>query len=449
MTVRGMSIVSGLRKGVIAGFVAGLAMAPASFAKPFAHAARITAPQEPSAFAEQESEQNRREREEARDREQEKRDAEQDRLDHMQELYDDGREALDDDKYQQAAETFSELAKMNGPQTDAALYWKAYAENRQGKRDTALATIAELKRRYPQSRWKRDGEALDIEVRQSSRYPVSPESQSDEELKTLALRGLMNSDPQRGVQMVEKRLAGPASPKDKANMLFVLAQSGSPEARNVLAKVARGENNPELQRKAVEYLGIFGGGHAGDELAGIYNSSSDPAVKRAVIQSYMTSGNREKLFQLAKGEKDDNLKRDAIQKLGMTGGIGELQQLYQADASTETRREILQAFFLAGDSEKMVQAAHGEKDLELRRVAIRNLGLMGKSDALQAIYAKETDRGLKEEVLNAYFISGNAHALVAAAKSEKDPTLRKRAVEKLSLMNSKEGSEFLMELLNK
>jgi hypothetical protein len=74
---------------------------------------------------------------------------------------------------------------------------------------------------------------------------------------------------------------------------------------------------------------------------------------------------------------------------------------------------------------------------------------MGKSDTLQSIYAKETDRSLKEEVLNAYFISGNAHALVAAAKSEKDPDLRKRAVEKLSLMNSKEGSEYLMDLLNK
>jgi len=97
----------------------------------------------------------------------------------------------------------------------------------------------------------------------------------------------------------------------------------------------------------------------------------------------------------------------------------------------------------------MVQAAENEKDRELRRTAIRNLGLMGKSDVLQSIYAKETDRELKEEVLNAYFISGNAKGLVAIAKSEKDPELRKRAVEKLSLMNSKEGNDYLMELLNK
>ncbi len=74
---------------------------------------------------------------------------------------------------------------------------------------------------------------------------------------------------------------------------------------------------------------------------------------------------------------------------------------------------------------------------------------MGHSDLLQSIYAKETDRSLKDEVLNAYFISGNAKALVAIAKSEKDPSLKKEAVQKLSLMGSKEGNDYLMEILEK
>ena len=108
-------------------------------------------------------EQEKRDREqERRDREQEKKDREQERLEHLQELYDDGREDLDDDNYSEAASKFSELAALNGPQTDAALYWKAYAENRQGKREAALAATAELKRRFPQSRWKKDAEALEI-----------------------------------------------------------------------------------------------------------------------------------------------------------------------------------------------------------------------------------------------------------------------------------------------
>ena len=146
-------------------------------------------------------------------------------------------------------------------------------------------------------------------------------------------------------------------------MLFVLAQNGSPEAREVLVKIAQGQSNPELQRKAVEYLGMFGGNHAANTLAQIYTSSSDTSVKREVIQSYMISGNREQLFNLAKGEKDESLKRDAIRNLGLVGGLNELQQLYQSEPSSEIRREILQGFFLAGDSDKMVQAAQGEKDL--------------------------------------------------------------------------------------
>ena len=103
-----------------------------------------------------------------------KRDREQERIDRLEELYDDGREALDDEKYEQAREKFSELAKANGPQTDAALYWSAYAEQRLGQRQAALAAIADLKKRFPQSRWQKDASALEIEVRQGSGQPARP-----------------------------------------------------------------------------------------------------------------------------------------------------------------------------------------------------------------------------------------------------------------------------------
>src|ERR1700688_2014503 len=70
-------------------------------------------------------EQEQRDRDqEKRDREREKRDRDQERVDRLEELYDNGREALEDENYEQARERFSELAKANGPQTDAALYWE-------------------------------------------------------------------------------------------------------------------------------------------------------------------------------------------------------------------------------------------------------------------------------------------------------------------------------------
>jgi len=315
-----------------------------------------------------------------------------------------------------------------------------------------LATIADLKKRFPQSRWQKDASALEIEVRQSTGNPAHPENQSDDELKMLAIQGLMNSDPERAMPLLEKVLNGSASPKQKSKALFVMAQSGSPQSREILGRIARGQSNPELQRKAVEYLGIFGGAESRKTLAEVYASSGDASVKHAILRSYMIGGDHERLFAAAKGEKDESLRREAIRQLGLVHGTSELEQLYQTETSSDVRREILQAFFLAGDSAKLLQAAQSEKDPELRRAAIRNLGLVHSNDsgkALQAIYAKETDREVREEVLNAFFLQGNASALVAIARSEKDPELKKTAVQKLSLMHSKEGTDYLMELLQK
>jgi HEAT repeats len=413
-------------------------------------------------------EQEKRDREqEQRDREQEKRDREQEKTEHVSELYDDGREDLDEDRYDRAEAKFAELAALNGPQTDAALYWKAYAENRLGKRDTALATIADLKRRFPQSRWQKDASALEIEVRQRTGQPSHPETQSDDELKMLAIQGLMNSDSERAMPLLEKVLNGTGTPKEKSKALFVIAQSGSPQARQILSRIASGESNPELQRKAVEYLGMFGGGEAKKTLAEVYAKTSDESVKHAILKSYMISGDKEDLFTAAKGEKDVSLRREAIRQLGLVHGLDELQQLYKNEMTAEdapgttrfasrgsidVKREILQAFFLAGDSNRLVQAAQNEKDPELRRAAVRNLGLINSTDsakALQAIYAKETDRDVRKEVLNAYFIQGNASGLVTIARTEKDSELKKDAVSKLALMHNKEATDYLMEILQK
>lgn len=376
------------------------------------------------------------------------KDAEQDRQSVMEDLYHHGRDALDDGNYSSASETFRKLAQMGGPQTDAALYWLAYCDNKMGRRDSALESIADLKRRFPQSRWKKDAEALEIEIRQNSGRPVNPASQTDDDLKILALQGVMNNDPSKGIPMVEKYLNGSATPSNKSKALFMLVQSGSPQGQEMLANIASGQGNPELQKKAIEYLAMCGGPTSSKLLAQIYSSTSDTNIKRAVLHSYMISGNRESLEIIAKSETNESLKLEAIRELGITHDISALQALYPSEKSIDAKNEILQALFLAGDSARLSQLALSESNPELRKTAIHSLGLMGAKDpALQTIYAKETDRGVKEEVLNAYFIGGNASALVAIAKTEKDPKLKEAAVSKLALMHSKEGNDYLMDLL--
>jgi HEAT repeats/PBS lyase HEAT-like repeat len=336
-----------------------------------------------------EREQEKREREQ--ERAEEKRDRQQDRAERLEERYDDGREALDDGNYEKAREKFVELAKENGPQTDAALYWQAYAEQHLGHRQAALAAIADLKARFPQSRWQKDASALEIEVRQNTAQPSRPEALGDDELKMLAIQSLMNSNPDRAMPLLEKVLQGSATPKEKSKALFVLAQSGSPQGREIIGRIARGQSNPELQKKAVEYLGIFGGPDSRKIMAEIYASSSDVSLKRSILRSYMIGGDREHLFTAAKGEKDLALRGEAIRQLGLVGGQNELEQLYKTETSPEIKRELLQAFFLAGDANKLWAAAKDEKDVSVRRAAIRNLGLIGSEDsgkALRELYAK-------------------------------------------------------------
>ena len=299
-----------------------------------------------------------------RERQAQAREAEQDRMDRMQELYDQGREALDEDQFREAERSFSELTKLGGPQTDAALYWTAYAQNREGKKDAAIATIAELKKRYPQSRWKKDGEALEIEVRSTTGSKSNPEAQNDEDLKLLALQGLMNSSPEKAIPLVEGILNGAGSPRVKSKALFVLAQNGSPQAEQVLGKIARGQSNPDLQRKALSYLATFGGKGAGKILAEVYTNTSDLEVKRAVIRSYIISGDREQLAALAKSEPNPELRKEAIRNLGVTGGQAELESLYQKESDRGVKEEILNAYFIGGDAKGLIAAARAEKDPE-------------------------------------------------------------------------------------
>ena len=78
----------------------------------------------------------------------------------------------------------------------------------------------------------------------------------------MAMQALQNTDPEQAVPMLEKLLDGTASPRLKERALFVLAQSNSPRAREVLTNIAKGSSTPELQSRAIQYLGVHGGARA-------------------------------------------------------------------------------------------------------------------------------------------------------------------------------------------
>ena len=370
--------------------------------------------------------------------------------DRADDLYSEGREAIESGRYDRAVERFDKLIELKSSRTDAALYWKAYSLAKLAQRADALSTLADLQKRFADSRWIKEARALEVEVRQASGQTVSPASQQDDELKLMALRGIMQSDPEQAFPIIEKMLSGTNSPKVKDRALFVISQSRSARAQEILAGVAKGNANPDLQLSAIRYLGMMNVTENRQLLADVYKGATDPAVKRAILRSYMVSGDRDRLFALAKTETDAGLRGEAVRQLGVMHGGSELAQLYQSETTPAVKKQILQAMFVGGDTDKLIELAKTEKDPELRKSAIRNLGMMkrqGTAEALTGIYASDAAPDVRKTVINALFVQNNTAALVTLARAEKNPELKKDIVSKLSLMTSKEATDYLMELL--
>ena len=401
--------------------------------------------------------QSARDRERERERaEQERERAEQERergqqsRERFENFYEQGQNAIERAQWQRAIERFTVLVDSKAPRADAALYWRAYSLDKLNRQAEALTSVAELLKGYPSSRWIADARALEIQVRQRAGQPVSPEVQADEELKLFAIQGLQHQDPEQAIPMLEKLLQGTSSPRMKERVLFVLAQSNAARARQVMTTVARGGSNPDLQMKAIQYIGMQGSQPNRQLLGEIYTSSTDVDVKRQILRAYMMAGDRERVLAAATNEKSPQLRAEAVRQLGMMGARDEVWQLYQKETDPQVKSQIIQGLFMAGDSTHLLEVANNDASPDLRRRAIQHLGMMGRErtgDAILNIYNRQTDVGVKEAAIDALFIQQNAETLVALARKETDRDLKRRIVAKLALMPSPAARDYMLELL--
>jgi HEAT repeat protein len=295
--------------------------------------------------------------------------------------YSRGTRALASGKWDEAIATFDSIATAKGPRADGATYWKAYALFRSGKANDALSTLAQFSRDHSSSRWANDAKALEMEIKQASGQPANPDAAVDDELKLMALNSLIQASPERALPILENILKTRSDPKLRERALFVLAQSRSEQSRQIIAGIAKGGGNPDLQMKAIEYLGMHGGEANHKLLEEIYQTSADTQVKRRVLQGYMLSGQRDRLFQIAKAESSPKLRRAAIELLGVSGGRAQLAELYAAEAAPDVKQAILNGLFIAGDAKALVNIARQEKNAELRRSVVQRLSMMNKPEA--------------------------------------------------------------------
>lgn len=306
--------------------------------------------------------------------------------------YRQGTRAIDRHDYEKAVAAMDEVIAAKTSHSDGAYYWKAYAQSKLGRTSDALATIAALRKSFPKSAWLNDAKALEVQTRQNAGQRVSPDAEANDDLKLLAINGLMHSDPAQATPLVEKLLTDPKNtPRIRERALFVLARSEAPQARQMVARFAEGNANPDLQMKAIQYLAATDSKENPEFFEQVYKRASDPAVKRAAMR----------------------------------------------------------ALFLRKDQNALASIAKSEPNLDLRRQSMQFLGAMGATDSLTRLYGSETNADVKRSILDALCAHGDGKDLVALARRESDPKLKREAVERLSAMDSKEAKDYMLELLGK
>jgi tetratricopeptide (TPR) repeat protein len=388
--------------------------------------------------------------------------------------YDRGTSSLDSGRYDRAIESFDKVIAKNGKKVDGAMYWKAYALHRLGKRDEAIRTIEELEKKFPSSRWSNDAKALLIDVRQASGQPVSPDKAGDEELKLIALNGLMMRNPEQAIPMVEQLLTSSASPKLKERGLFVLAQSASPRAKTLLAEVAKGKANPDLQLKALDYLGAFGGGPDVPLLVDVYKTTSDIDVKKRVIRSLGMTNRRglsvayafdaplvyslamdqarvaiersradlERQQTLTEAERT-RVQAELDRELGRLGDRTGPAKIAPSAGGTpsaaQTEREKAREAKAKEAGDALWQLYQGEPSVELKREILRNMRFATQSDRLMQIAKSEGNADLRSAAIQGLMLDRTpktAETMLALYQGEKDPAVRRQIVDSFSWSGS-------------
>lgn len=200
----------------------------------------------------------------------------------------------------------------------------------------------------------------------------------DVDLRIQALSRLIKTDAPKVIPILREIALESGNAAEARSAVFVLAQSGWPEARETVMQVAR--TGPELVRvAAVRELGRFGGAEISNALMQVYTSSTS-VVKRQVVRSLGERADVNALQRIAQSEADTHLREVAIVTLGTAGGRDQLRALYSKMPSI-AKRPIIVGLFNARAEDELIRLAEQERDTTLRREVLIRLRLLGTPKA--------------------------------------------------------------------
>ncbi|HUP50685.1 MAG TPA: HEAT repeat domain-containing protein, partial [Thermoanaerobaculia bacterium] len=123
---------------------------------------------------------------------------------------------------------------------------------------------------------------------------------------------------------------------------------------------------------------------ARNELAELYRTESTVEVKKKIIHAMFLDGNADMLGDLARNEKVIELRVAAIKNLGLIGGARSGQHLltmYESDTNPDVRKAVINGLFLQSNAKALIDLARKEKDPAMKKQIVSKLSLIKSEDS--------------------------------------------------------------------
>jgi len=375
-------------------------------------------------------------------------------------MFREGRDLIEAENWQKAAEKFNGFIVdfPKDKEVDAALYWFAYALQKQGRKDEATQPLLRLIKDFPNSSWRREADAMLVVLGRGDAVQQALD-RSNCEIKILALQSLFQADEDRAMTFVSQVLKSNSAdcPSLQAAAVSLLGSHGGPRAVPVLLEIAKGQNDLRLRLTAIRRLGEQNSDNVADELARLYDTDRTKEVRAQILRAFaeMQSPRAEaKLTEVARSGDEVAWRQLAIRYLGERNGtasLDELIRIFDADKTPEIRAQILRALAEREDPRaqaKLLEVARKGETPELRIEAIRRLGDLRRVslDDLLQLYSGETNLAIKQGLLRAYSEMKDPRArakLVEVAKGGDAQELRLYAIRRLGDSDDDQTVELL------
>jgi HEAT repeat protein len=378
-------------------------------------------------------------------------------------MFREGRDLIEAENWQKAAEKFGSFIKdfPRDKDMDAALYWYAYALQKQGRKDEAVVPLTRLIKNFPSSSWRREADAMLVVL---GRADIAKEAQDSNncEIKVLALQSLFQADQDRALTFVADVLkSGPNDcPGLKSAAVSLLGSHGGSRAVPILMTIATSPGDLKLRQTAIRRLGEQNNDSVADELARLYDTDKTKEIRVQILRALaeMHSARAEaKLVEIARAGDDVAMRQVAIRYLGernASGSLDELIRIFDTDRTPEIRFQILRALSERDDPRaraKLLEVARTGETPELRIEAIRRLSDHRRvsMDDLLSLYTSETNVSIKQGLLRAFAESEDPRArikLLEIMKSADPPDLRLYAIRRFGEKDDEQTVQQLIAL---